>query len=415
MESVSGLRRWFPSPPRVVSGAIAEIPLLFVLIFSLVGAVNAQIPQGLVAGSSQPVILSSARLLDAAIKGGEYLLRHQDPSGKFAYQYDAKSDQFLDKYNLVRHAGTTYSLVMLYEVSQDPRYLQAAKKGVDFLLLNTRGPEPEDASAEFECVVTQDGYEGNLGGTALGVIALLEYATASGLKPMQAMAKKMGKFLLHQQEATGHFRSKYFYGEADNEDFESIYYPGEAVLALARLYQADRNSEWLAASEKGARWLIDVRDKGKSTAELPHDHWLLMALNELYAITRNVSYYNQGMRIASSILLGQRTIPQPATWTGSFGIPPRSAPAATRCEGLAAAYFLSVEGGTPKKEYVEAISSGIEFVLRCQVTPEQAATLPRPDRASGGFREDLDGWKIRMDYVQHAICALLGLREIQME
>ncbi len=363
--------------------------------------------------AAQP--LTPARLLDAAIKSGEYLLRQQASDGKFAYQYNAQRDRFSSHYNLVRHAGTTYALTLLYEASDNPRFLQGARKGVDLLLANTRGPNPKEPATGFECVVTRDGTEGNVGGTALGVLALLEYATASGNKSMQTRAAKMGKFLLHQQDADGHFNAKYFYGPPAKEAFESVYYPGEAVLALVRLYQADRDPKWLAASEKGAHWLIDVRDANLTVAQLPHDHWLLMALNELYAITRKVTYYNQGMRIASAIVLAQTTTGPPPEWIGSFGVPPRSAPAATRGEGLAAAYFLSLEGGSPQKEILEALSSAIDFVLRCQVTPEQAATLPRPDRASGGFRESLDGWKIRMDFNQHAICALLGLREIQME
>lgn len=359
--------------------------------------------------------LTPARLLDAAVKGGEYLLRHQAPDGRFAYQYNAQRNRFSSSYNLVRHAGTTYALTLLYEVTENPRFLLGARKGVKLLLANTRGPDHTDASAEFECVVTNDGEEGNLGGTALGVLALLEYATASGDQSMRIRANQLGEFLLHQQDSDGRFRSKFSFVSSDQDDFESIYYPGEAVLALVRLYQTDRNTRWLTASEKGAGWLMDVRDATHTLAELPHDHWLLMGLNELYAVTRNVRYYNQGIRIGASILLAQRKNPQPASWIGSFGVPPRSAPAATRCEGLVAAYFLSLEGGTPNKEYVEALMLALEFVLRCQITPEVAATLPDPNRAAGGFRESPDGWNIRMDFVQHAICALLGLREIQME
>ncbi len=415
MVFVSGSLAWFLSQLTRSRQPAVGIGVVVILLLLRVGPMVAQAPHENLSGEKRSFELTPATLLDAAIKGGDYLLRRQGPGGKFPYLYDAQEDRDSDQYNLVRHAGTTYSLVLLYETTQDVRYLQAARRGIDLLLANTRKVSPPDASAEFECVVTHGGTVGNLGGTALGVLALLEYATASGDLSLRNKAGELGRFLLHQQEVDGHFRSRYIHDGTEESDFESLYYPGESVLALVRLYQSDKNPAWLAASEKGASWLIKVRDADLPIPQLPHDHWLLMALNEIYAITRKVEYYNQGMRIAAAIQLDQRKNPQPTEWYGSFGIPPRSAPAATRCEGLVAAYYLSVEGGSPEVEIVEALSSAIEFVLRCQVTQEQAASLPSPERASGGFRESLEGWRIRMDFVQHAICALLGLREILMD
>ena len=415
MVFVSTLLAWFLFQLTHSKRSLVEVILVVILILIRVGPVDAQAPLENISGKKHLPELTPATLLDAAIKGGDYLLRHQMPGGKFPYLYDAREDRYSDQYNLVRHAGTTYSLVLLYETTRDSRYLQAARRGLDLLLANTRKQTPSDASTEFECVVTHGGAVGNLGGTALSVLALLEYATASGDLSIQDRAGRLGKFLLHQQEADGHFICRYIYDGTEESDFESLYYPGESVLALVRLYQSDQNPAWLAASEKGALWLIKVRDADLPIPQLPHDHWLLMALNELYAITRKVEYYNQGIRIAAAIRLDQRKNPQPTEWVGSFGIPPRSAPAATRCEGLVAAYYLSVEGGSPEIEIIEALSLGVDFILQCQVTQEQAVTLPHPERASGGFRESLEGWKIRMDFVQHAICALLGLREIMME
>ena len=52
------------------------------------------------------------------------------------------------------------------------------------------------------------------------------------------------------------------------------------------------------------------------------------------------------------------------------------------------------------------------FQRRCQLTPENALYLPRPDRALGGFRRSLTHWEVRIDYVQHNLSALLGLRSI---
>jgi hypothetical protein len=54
----------------------------------------------------------------------------------------------------------------------------------------------------------------------------------------------------------------------------------------------------------------------------------------------------------------------------------------------------------------------IAFQLRTQIWPEQAMHFRNPRRALGGFREDLSGVYVRIDYVQHSLSALLALAHI---
>jgi len=161
-------------------------------------------------------------------------------------------------------------------------------------------------AAGFAAVVSPD-EEAKLGGAALALLALVELHEAGGGGVLDGSAwdgqlPRLARFLLFQQGEDGRFASKYFYGEPDPEPFESIYYPGEAILALMRLHQLDREPRWLAAARRGADWLIDVRDAGKSTRDLPHDHWLLMALEELHDETGDERYLEHAERIAGAIV-----------------------------------------------------------------------------------------------------------------
>src|SRR5687767_10002527 len=63
-----------------------------------------------------PVIeLSRERLLASARAGGDYLVNMQRDDGSFYYTYDAVTDRArTNEYNIVRHAGTTFSLFDLY-------------------------------------------------------------------------------------------------------------------------------------------------------------------------------------------------------------------------------------------------------------------------------------------------------------
>jgi hypothetical protein len=354
---------------------------------------------------------SPASLLAAADQGGRYLVRHQQSDGKFNYSYEPKRDEVTKGYNLLRHAGTCYALVELYQATGDPEFRDAADRGLDYLLTHSRGPKTADREADFEAIVSP-GDEAKLGGAALAILAIVQDLKATGVDDRLDRARRLARFLLFQQDADGHFRSKYFYGAPDPKPFESIYYPGEAILALLRLYRVDPQDAWLAAARAGADWLIDVRDAGKPTSALPHDHWLLMGLDELQQLTGDHRYAAHAARIAEAIIAAQRTTSPHPDWIGSFYDPPRSTPTATRAEGLVAATRIARRTGGNDAPYLEALDRMAAFQLRCQITHESGLYLPRPDLARGGFRRSLTNWEVRIDYVQHNVSALLGLRSL---
>src|SRR5690349_16208670 len=49
--------------------------------------------------------------LAAAKAGGDYLVSHMHEDGSFLYDYDPVAGTKSDEYNILRHAGTTYSLL----------------------------------------------------------------------------------------------------------------------------------------------------------------------------------------------------------------------------------------------------------------------------------------------------------------
>ena len=354
---------------------------------------------------------SPPELLDAADQGGRYLLRHQRKDGGFDYSYEPKKDTVSADYNLLRHAGSCYALVELYQTTGNDEYRAAADRGLDYLLTFGRPPKEIDRAAAFEAIVSP-GEEAKLGGAALAILAMVQYQRATEADDRLDRSRSMARFLLFQQEADGHFQSKYFYGPPDSKPFESIYYPGEAILALVRLYRVDPQDTWLAAARAGADWLINVRDAGKPTPALPHDHWLLMGLDELYQLTGDARYATHAARIAEAIVAAQRTDSPHPDWIGSFYNPPRSTPTATRAEGLAAATRLARRTGKDATPFLEVLQRMAAFQLRCQITSENDLYLARPDLARGGFRRSLTDWEIRIDYVQHNVSALLGLRSL---
>ncbi len=358
-------------------------------------------------------------LLAAARSGGEYLRRAVRGDGRFVYSYRPKTGGERDRYNLLRHAGTIYSMLELYEVTGEEALLAAAERAIAYL---ERAIEPctdGDQGIEAACAVEKDFVK--LGGNALAIIALAKHAEVTGSGDRRELIEGLGRWILATQSDAGEFTvHKVHQRTGKLDDHVSQYYPGEAVLALLRggpVVGEAAAKQWLEAAAKGARWLIEVRDRALPDHKLNHDHWLLYGLNELHRRQPDPLYLEHARRTTAAILRLQNRRPSFADWRGSYYNPPRSTPTATRSEGLAAAYLLERDHGAPDQaaDLLEGLELGVRFQLQTQFRPESALYLPDPRRALGGFRRSLTHYEVRIDYVQHNVSALLLLRRILLE
>jgi hypothetical protein len=181
-----------------------------------------------------------------------------------------------------------------------------------------------------------------------------------------------------------------------------------------RTFEIDGDTRWLEAADAAARYLINVRDKGLSDVQLPHDHWLLYGLNELYRWEENPLFANHAFRISGAIVRAQNRNLEAVQWNGGFGLRPRSAPTATRMEGLGAAYGIALATGNNKQQesLLESLRLGNAFLSRTMITPSWAMYMKAPSKAIGGVRKSLDDFEVRIDYVQHCLSAFLSMAEI---
>ncbi|MFO7739494.1 MAG: hypothetical protein R6V46_13525 [Desulfatiglandaceae bacterium] len=355
--------------------------------------------------------LSTVDLLSAAIRAGDYLTRAVGANGRFVYNYHPKSDTIDPRYNMIRHAGTVYAMMELYEITGNEKLKDAAHRAIEYLLKSVRPCETDEG---FAACVVEDGYI-KLGANALSVVALAKYTEVTGDFSYLRLIRDLAAWISSVQDDSGKFTShKETFEGHKVQDFTSSYYPGEALLAMIRLHRIDADNKWLDVAESGANYLIRVRDGALKDSELPHDHWLLYALNELHRPRPNSLYVHQTLRISKAILQSQNRNPEYPDWRGSFYKPPRSTPTATRMEGLYAGYQLTRDFGSLQDSRIilEGIQLGIQFQMQTQFRPELVLYLKNPAPALGGVRRSLTDFSIRIDYVQHFISSLLGLYRI---
>jgi len=356
-------------------------------------------------------------LLESVSLGSNYLEAATNEDGSFIYNYDAATDTESSGYNMLRHAGTIYSMMQSYNITGNEEVLTAAENAIEFLLSHMQ------PYVTASVIVYNDAIK--LGGNALAIIALAEYTIVTGEETYLEDMQNLAEYIKFSQYESGKFISKRTASTDEIVDWDSSYYPGEAILSLVRLNSIDKDPEWLDIAEKAAKYLINVRDAGVQTYNMYHDHWLLMGLNELYRQRNDSLYYNQAMRIAEAIMYCQRNgvinQPEHEEWLGSFytssaksPTTPTTTQTATRSEALVAAYQLSKDFGNKdmQDQIFDALSLAISFQLSTQFTQENVKTLPNPQKALGGFHSTLTDYTIQIDFVQHNICAIMGYYKI---
>jgi|CXWL01.1.fsa_nt_gi hypothetical protein len=372
-------------------------------------------PASLLRGNRELPLLDPDALLAAARAGGDFLLRHQRPDGGLAYQYQPQVDAFDAEDNLLRQAGTAHALAELATATGERRYVDAAERAIRHVLVFARPPAERHKDEDWLAIVGNDG-EAKLGGAALAILAITGCRTAGGCADLLPVAHRLADFVRFQQRADGAFVGNYSYRNPNGPELESLYYPGESVLALARLHALEPAAGWREVAIKGADWLVNERDAKAPDNELEHDHWLLIALDELDRqlgpAKAPASWLPDALRLSNAIIGAQHRAAAEPDWIGGYYDPPRSTPTATRGEALVAVTRMVARHGQPTARYVETLRLMAEFAARCQLRPESVLYLPRPDRALGGWRAGLTVWAVRIDYVQHNLAAFLGLREL---
>ena len=350
--------------------------------------------------------VSRAQLIAAARAGGDYLVRMQKPDGSFHYYYDPSQDRFESRrYNIVRHAGTALSLLDLYATTRDRRYLESSRRAIVFLKTRLRTAP----SGRAAYVLDFDG-KAKLGANGLALAALASQIRLDRKSADRRNAMRLANLILALQRNDGSFQMRYRLQSADDQGIESLYYPGEALLGLIRLFKLNGDQRLLKAVQRGAGFLIESQ---RQMDPLPPDAWLMQALADLYNVVPQKQYAGHAAALAEAMIADQYGENEHSVYAGGFGPgPPRATPAASRAEGLVSAYRLARSVGDPRAPKIaSSLKACARFQLTQQFGPDNSGSLPNPARARGGFREGLTSPRIRIDFVQHNISSLLGIAE----
>jgi len=344
-----------------------------------------------------------------------YLNRVCGETGRFAYLVDTRSSHISRSYNIVRHAGAIYALGMFNGSHPDRNAVDAMIRAANFMRANYVSQDARSKTLVVWSRPVPTKSDADLGATGLGLVALTGVDQAQPNAIPLAQLQSLGRFIRFLQNADGSFVSKYSPDTGPVGDWHSLYYPGEAALGLIALYELDHSREWLIAAGKALAYLAKSRAGAQM---LPADHWALIATAKF------LPYYDRSAcpaprdelveharRICDGILREQITNAPDARLDGAFDPSGRTTPAATRLEGLLAALeFLPVNEADFRARIETTVDHGIAFLLRTQITAgPYAGGIPGAVFGAGSvvFKANSGASDIRIDYVQHALCAWL--------
>ncbi|MGI8745760.1 MAG: hypothetical protein ACR2NN_24930 [Bryobacteraceae bacterium] len=353
-----------------------------------------------------PSSISHAIHLSAA-----YLERACSATGKFTYRVDTTTGRVAANYNFIRHEGAMYALSMFNRSHPDRRAVNAMIRAASFLRTEYIGTGNQSNMLVVWSQPVAVRSDAALGAAGLGLVALAETERVQPKTIPLDQLRALGRFIIFLQKPDGSFYSRYRADLGPDGGWQSLYYTGEATLGLIALYEVEHSREWLIAAGKALSYLARSR---VSIQEPPPDHWALIAT------ARFLPYYEKSScpasrkellthaaRICEGFLGQQRMLTQDATLSGSFDPEGRTTPTATRLEGLLAALeFLPEDTAGQRARIERAIRPAIAFLLRAQIASGQyAGEIPRAlVRAVGG---EPRAQEVRIDYVQHALCAWL--------
>ncbi|SIT74601.1 glycoside hydrolase family protein [Edaphobacillus lindanitolerans] len=220
-----------------------------------------------------------------------FLTRNVKQDGQFEYGYFAAFAKRIGTYNILRHASSLYAMLEGYEVTGKKETMEAVERGLEYLIREALVYKNEGTEKTAFIVDYANGSEIKLGSNATAILALSKYMDVTGSKRYITEARALAKGIIKMKTVSGGFVHVLSYPSLEIKELHRIiYYEGEAVFALLRLYAIDRQPEWLQEAKASFDYFI------RNRYWTHHDHWLSYAVNELTLYEPEPTYFEFGLK-----------------------------------------------------------------------------------------------------------------------
>lgn len=423
------------------------------------------IPDGLSRGRREVRNFDAAAARSFVTAAASFLEKQVQPDGSFRYGYYPRFDRVIPGYNCMRHASTIWSLLCQYRMTKKASVLSLAARSIDYLLSHAlvyRDPDTAYLSEPLKDEIKLGGggvlilaiteYLDLCSGEPRSEILCSREARSEILcsgesrseilcsrEPRseilcsgesrseilcsgEPLAEAPHAEILHERDAnpeqealrcryteiaralgngilsllnpeTGEFSHVLNMDFSLKERYRTVYYDGEAAYALCRLYRLTKEEKWLFYAGKAVDHFL-AADYTRY-----RDHWVAYAMNEITRYIHRDDYDTFALRNARVNL--------------DF-LYKRETTYHTFLELLMVTFetyerILAENPGLPYlKEFdlpyfLRTIRVRADRMLNGFFFPEYAMYMRCPDKILGSFMVRHDGFRVRIDDVQHNI------------
>ena len=210
---------------------------------------------------------------------------------------------------------------------------------------------------------------------------------------MIKVCEQLGEGMLELQNPDGSYYHVLNTDFSKKEEFRTVYYDGESTYGFCVLYKLTNDEKWLNAAKKSVEYFIE-NDYTKH-----RDHWVAYALNEITKYIDDVRYYEFGLKnlkVNMDKIYNQKTTYHTymELLMAGFEMYDRMME-----EGIECDYLNEFDGNY----FARTIQRRAEHMLNGFLYPEYAMYLKNPEAIVGTFCVRHDGYRIRVDDVDHFI------------
>ncbi len=339
-----------------------------------------------------------------------YLRYRQNSDGLFSYEFLPGRDMYWPKEpNWVRQAAAAWALAAHASHRHDHASEEAFARAIEAFRKMVR-PLSDSRDAAF--IATPDGRH-PLGATALFCLALMNSPQAD--READLLATLLNGLAAMQRE-DGSFRTNF---PPSASESSQDYFPGEALLAIAKEYVLTRDAKWREICDRALPFYTAYFRKNRPPAFAP---WHMQAWGRLARTTQLRRYADFVYELADFIAATQTKAEEPplAIYDGAFdvhGTGRGGIATAVYVEGLIeAARTAQALGDRDRAErYRAAIHRACRFLVQLRFRPEECYYVQSPRDVVGAMRNSPADPTLRIDHSQHALSALLGAVELAPE
>jgi hypothetical protein len=354
--------------------------------------------------------LLQQQMYRSAMRGADWLFRANSSDGRFRPGFVPALKTVLDGDHYLRQAGAAFALARSARFCGDARYSARARQSVLLLLADTA---VDPANPGLRSTTLPPAAVNRVGAAGMLVMAIHELPTPA--EDLLQQSDQLCNYIRSRQQADGSLA----FEEGKTADMEGAnLYPGAALYGLM-LSQRQRPAAWKTeVLRKAFAYYAPWWRAHKNGAFVP---WQSAAYTEAYLLTKEPAYGEFVKEMGDWVCDLQYPLldPQHAPWGGGFmqwsgGHAVASAPgvdSAAFAEALAESCRVARISGDVAHytRHREALERCLQFVTRLQYTEantQHFADWYRPTLV-GAFYASLQDGNIRIDYSQHAVCALV--------